>query len=217
MIAIEAFTVEIEVKSSEIKRQVDSLNITDMGSYEFAANVLKGVKGLINEVKCLFAPHKKKASEAHKGLVKDESERLTPLQEAEDIIKGKMTAYLKAEEEKRKVLQARLEAEAKKHQEEIRLQEAVALEAAGDTEGAIAILDAPGYTPAPLFVSNIPKVSGVSEREVWDFEVVDAKLVPDQYKTVNMTAIRGVVRSLKGATDIPGVKVFVEKQMAVRA
>ncbi len=216
-----AITVETPIKAYtdqglSIKDQAHNVRITSSESYEAAGQLIKGIKGLMNDIKDTFGPLKKKASESHKAVVKEEAERLTPLQEAEGIIKGKMTGYLIEEEKKRKVLQARLEAEAKKHQDDIRLQEAVVLEAAGDTDGAMTVLDAPDHTPAPLAVSNIPKVSGVSEREVWNFEVFDAKLVPDQYKTVNMTAIRGVVRSLKGATDIPGVKVFIEKQMAVR-
>ncbi|KJU82383.1 hypothetical protein MBAV_005425 [Candidatus Magnetobacterium bavaricum] len=209
---IEAYTEQGLI----IKEQADNINITSPESYEAAGQFVKGIKGLMTDIKDTFGPLKKKASESHKAVVKEEAERLTPLQEAEGIIKGKMAAYLKTEELNRRVMQAMLEAEAKKQHDERCLQEALALEAAGNVSDAIAVLDTPNQTPAPLVVSNIPKVTGVSEREVWKFEVVDASKVPDQYKTVDEKKIGAIVRALKGVTDIPGVRVWSEKQMAVR-
>ncbi|KJU83916.1 hypothetical protein MBAV_003883 [Candidatus Magnetobacterium bavaricum] len=199
-----------------ITDQANNINITSPESYTAAGQLIKGIKGLMKEIKDMFGSFKKKADEAHKDIVRKESAQLTPLQAAEGVIKGKMTAYLKAEEVKRTVLQARLEAEANKQHDDLCLQEAVALEKAGNVDAAMAILDAPGHTPAPLVVSNIPKVTGVSEREVWKFEVVDASKVPEQYKTVDEKKIGAIVRALKGITDIPGVRVWSEKQVAVR-
>mgnify|MGYP001295961797 CR=1 FL=1 len=203
-------------KSISINELSTNISITTPESYEAAAHFLKGVKELMVKIKDTFGPLKKKASEAHKLVVKEESDQLAPLQSVEAQCKGKMSAYLMEEEEKRKALQARLEAEAKRYQEEMRLREAVSLETSGDSEGAMAVLDAPDHTPPPLVVSNVPKVLGVSEREVWGFEVFDADLLPRTYLIVNVVAIRGVVLSLKGQTNIPGVRVFSEKKMTVR-
>jgi len=52
-------------------------------------------------------------------------------------------------------------------------------------------------------------------KEVWDFEVLDAALIPESFKTVNEKAIRAAVKA--GVREIPGVRVFQTEQVAVRA
>ena len=66
-----------------------------------------------------------------------------------------------------------------------------------------------------LAVSTLPKVDGISVREVWKFEVIDAAKVPKKYLAPDERMIGGVVRSLKGNAAIPGVKVWMEKSVAV--
>lgn len=67
---------------------------------------------------------------------------------------------------------------------------------------------------APVIHREPPKVSGVSTREVWKFAVSNAAAVPREYLSVDETKIRKVVQALKGDTQIAGVRVYSEKQLA---
>lgn len=75
-------------------------------------------------------------------------------------------------------------------------------------------------TVAPVIQREAPKVTGVSVREVWKFEVTDpskinpAFLMPDEKKIgAQVRAMRGDAAALIG----PGVRVWVEKQLAAGA
>lgn len=67
---------------------------------------------------------------------------------------------------------------------------------------------------APVAQQAAPKVGGISVPKVWIFEITDAALVPREYLVVDEKKIRGVVQALKGATSIPGVRVFEQKRIA---
>ena len=69
---------------------------------------------------------------------------------------------------------------------------------------------------APL-APAAPKVTGISTSKKWLFQITDPSKVPDQYKTIDEKKIGGVVRALKGDTDIPGVRVWQESTMAARS
>jgi hypothetical protein len=67
---------------------------------------------------------------------------------------------------------------------------------------------------APVISREPPKVSGISTREVWLFEVTDPAAVPREYLVVDESKIRKVVGALKGDTRIAGVRVYSDKRMA---
>lgn len=70
---------------------------------------------------------------------------------------------------------------------------------------------------APVITRDLPKVSGISTRMVPKFEIIDAKLLPREYLVPDMTKIGGVVRSLRTDANIPGIRVWMEKQIAAGA
>lgn len=67
---------------------------------------------------------------------------------------------------------------------------------------------------APIIQREAPKVSGISTREVWLFEVTDPVAVPREYLMVDESKIRKVVGALKADTVIAGVRVYSDKRMA---
>jgi len=67
---------------------------------------------------------------------------------------------------------------------------------------------------APISHSDVPKVGGIRIPLVWDFEIVDAALIPREFLDVNETRIRKVVKAMQAHTNIPGVKVKQVKQIA---
>lgn len=112
--------------------------------------------------------------------------------------------------------------QARKEAEEKRLEEALAAEAAGKPEVAQAILDAPvTVVPVPPVIVPmipvvVPQTSGINAKvegqgsmiETWCYEVTDEKAIPREYLLVNESAISKVVKALKGATSIPGIRPY---------
>jgi vacuolar-type H+-ATPase subunit F/Vma7 len=122
-------------------------------------------------------------------------------------------AQRKAEAEARAKAEAELEAARKAREEAAKAEDPFEAllaeeEAAEHLEtGQQAIRDlrtAPPVVPIPA------KVTGTASRTytVWDFEVVDAALVPLQYRPIDLAAIYRDVRAWKGETNIPGIRVF---------
>lgn len=61
------------------------------------------------------------------------------------------------------------------------------------------------------------RLAGVSYRELWRCEVIDAGAVPREYLTPDMTKIGAVVRATKGSLQIPGVRIWSETSTAAQA
>lgn len=61
---------------------------------------------------------------------------------------------------------------------------------------------------APIAQQAAPKVAGISIAKVWTFEVTDAAKVPREWLDVNEKRIGKYVQAVKGAANIPGVRVF---------
>lgn len=84
-----------------------------------------------------------------------------------------------------------------------------------------AVEQRPVAMPEPLPpVQEVPRgvrtdYGTASLTQTWDFEVVDAALLPAAFLIPNEQAIRGAVRG--GARSIPGVRIFQKDGVAVRA
>ena len=102
-------------------------------------------------------------------------------------------------------------------QEERRQEEALALEKAGKNEEAEALVEAPVVAPAIVIPQTTTKVEGISKlRKLWKFRVMDASLVPNDYKVVDEVKLGQVVRATKGTLRIPGVEIYSEDTVSAR-
>ena len=70
---------------------------------------------------------------------------------------------------------------------------------------------------APRVEAYIPPVVGQSSRTVWKSRVVDAKLVPDEYKVVDVAMLDKLAQATKGKVPVPGVEFYSEQIMSARA
>lgn len=203
--------------------QARALRIVNAGTYQAACEFLKGIKALRQEIADTFQPHITRAHESHKALLKEKADAEAPLADAERIAKAALVTYDTEQERQARIEQQRLQAEARRQEEERRLADAVALESAGDVVEAEALIAAPIEVPVIAVAPTTPKVSGISYRETWGAEVVDlAALVAyvaahPQFAALllpNMPALNGQARSLKGQLQIPGVKAVCTRDVA---
>ena len=116
-----------------------------------------------------------------------------PLVRADEVIRGKITAFHRKREAQAVAKQARLMAKAEE------------AEASGDDEKAFAIEE-----KAAAVTANVGKSSMVKR---WVFEVEDASKVPLEYMEVNETAIRKAIAL--GVRDIPGVQIHQQESVRV--
>jgi len=215
---------EIAAEAQELAQSSQCFAVTTAQEYEAVGGKLTTIKALERRIKDFFAPHKTAAQAAHKGLVEAEKRELAPLLEAESAIKRAIVAYETEQERLRRQRAAELAVEARRIEEEERLREATALEAAGETALAERVLEAPIDTPA-IVVERPKAPTGIAMRTTWRTEIVDKMALIRAVAegraeagllTVNQSALDGMARSLKGALSVPGVRVVAEKSVAAR-
>jgi hypothetical protein len=157
------------------------------------------------------------------------------LKDAENALKGAMLGFRQQQDRLAREQQAKLDAEAKAERERLAQKaaetERQAKEAAGNglPAGLAAALErraavqamelreqakhviAPTVVPPPL------RTQGISTRESWQFEIVDASLLPREYLVPDEKKIRQVVNAMKDRTAIPGVRVTRGEIVASRS
>ena len=134
-----------------------------------------------------------------------------PIQVADQILRAKMTNFHVAERKRVEDERKRLE------QEELDRLAAEAERIDAETPSDQPVEAPPA--PAPAIVSAPPKTVrtdyGTSSiRDVWKWEVADAKQIPAEYFVLDDKKINAVVKA--GVRAIPGIKIYKGSQLAVR-
>lgn len=160
-----------------------NIRVVDATTYKQAGEALIFLKDLEKKVKEYFAPIKSSTYSAWKSICEKEKEELTKITAVINSINNEMMAWQKKQEEIKKELEAKLRAEVEAQSED-------------------------DFVPPPIVQANIPVVDGLTTRENWDFEIVNEAEIPREYLIPDVTKIRGVVKKLKGNTNIPGIRVF---------
>lgn len=70
---------------------------------------------------------------------------------------------------------------------------------------------------APKVEPYIPPIVGQHTSIIWKARVVDAKLVPNEYKIVDESMLNKFAKATKGKVPVPGVEFYSEKNMSGRA
>lgn len=213
-----------------------ALAITDAETCLNASYLLRSIKGVRADIQRWFAPHveaamdtKRKAEVARKALV-DECDRTeAPLVAAEGVLKAALLKWERDQEARRIDEERRLQALAQTEAEARTLEAAAAmeLEANGDADmlaEAADILAQPIEAPAVHVATTVPKVQGVTYRDAWkahpDVDIkklaaaVASGAVPVTFLSVNLTAINAFARATKGTQDVPGVRIYNDRQIA---
>lgn len=130
----------------------------------------------------------------------------TPLDLADRTTRTKILGY-RAEQER-----IRLAAEAiEREKNELAKREAAL------NGGAITIDLTPIEKPAEQPKHIRTEVGTATGAQIWKFEVVDFKALPDEYKMADEVKIGKVVRATKGSVSIPGVRMWPEESLRVNA
>ena len=190
-------------------------------TYTAAGFIWKSLKDMMKEVDEAWDKNIKLWHEGHKNALADKARYYQPLDTASRTVKKLMSDYDLAQERIRIAEQRHLEEIARKAEEERLLQEAILAEAEARASGAskeeaaqeaAAIIEKPVYVPPVILPKETPKIQGGPVyRTIWKFQIIDKSLIPRVYLVPDEVKIGGVVRSLKGQTNIPGIRVYEEK------
>lgn len=191
--------------------------------YERGADILRQVKQRQTLLKTLKTTLTGPIADLKKGIEALFSPEETRLVNYEASLKRGVNAFLDEQERLRLLEQARLRDEAAAEQAKIE-QRAASLESRGKTEQAAALIET--IPAVPVVMSGVIAQEGISRRGVWKFEVTDPMALylsvalletGAEYIQPNEVAIGQLVRNLKDKTTLPGVRVWEEKSVAVRA
>ncbi|MDD5571929.1 MAG: hypothetical protein PHD97_12335 [Bacteroidales bacterium] len=209
---------ELEVikhESNDLVSQAKAITIVNADTYLSAIDFLKTLKGMQKKAAETFDPIIKKAHGTWKEACNQKNMVVEPLEQAERLIKGKAIEYDAEQKRIAAEAQAKIDAQKRKEQEEL-LAKAKKAEEKGQIEKAENLMQQAQNIPAPVIEKEIPKVSGISVSDIWDFEVADLKLVPREYLILDEKMVRGIAKSKKGKFVIPGIRFFPRPSMSAR-
>lgn len=202
-----------QIRANELQAAAKALLIRNPDEYEGAAEFLKGVKGAAAAIEEERVKLKKPILDAGRGIDNFFKAPLLALSEAEKTVKQKLVVYSNEQEKKQREEQAAAEARARKEREALE-EKARKAQEEGKLERAAMLEERAVSVVAPVIDRTPQKVAGINYREVWKFQIVDEAKVPRQYCSVDETKIRKVVQALKSDTQIEGVRVYMEKDIA---
>ena len=202
----------MELTVHEHKDFATQCKVTNEVELHEAGEFLVTLKKLIKEVDAWFKPMIDQAYSAHKAICNKKNLYVKPLQEAETTIKQKIGTFqmeldrIREEEERKAREKAEKEAEIERQR---LLKQAEKAEAKGNQEKAQECLNAAAevyVAPAPVAV-GIQKPNGIGVRYEFVPEVTNKALVPDDYKVVDLGALKRVGNATKdNPSTIAGVR-----------
>jgi len=214
---IEPDTTAIERQTGDIVSRAEAISVETNEELVSAGDFLVQIKTVRKAIADTFDGPIKAANQAHKAMLAAKRKHDSPLANAETVIKRKVGAYQAEQERIRREREERLRAEALEAEEERRIAEAAALEAEGHTEEAEQAIAEPVAAPVVVVPKSVPKVEGVSTRTTWKWRIGNIDNIPREYLKVDEIKIGQIVRAMKDQTCIPGIEVYPESSVAVRA
>lgn len=195
----------LAVEAAETVQTADAaIAIKSEHDYVRAAGIMRDAAALRKRLVAFFAPLKAAANEAARRVREAEASLVDPVADAEKRLKTAMANYQAA------ALEADRKArEAARLEDERNVSVAIAEAKAANQP---VVIPPPVAPPAPA----VPKVKGVSFREVWKARVVDVNLIPRQYMVPDMVALNDMARAFKGDASVPGVEFYSENVVASR-
>lgn len=201
----------------QLARKADVIIETDEQCNE-ASTILSDIKKRAKELDEQRKSITKPLDDAKKQIMDLFRHPLDLLSRAENHLKNLILNYTTEKERKAREEAERLrklaEAEAEKERKRLEAQMKKEKGKLEKVEELKAKVEEIVNTPIIVPTVEVEKPKGISYREKWYAEVVDFKVLPDEYKIPNQQALDKVAQATKGTIKIPGV-IFKVKQIVV--
>lgn len=216
-------------EATAVSKEAMSIVVRSIVDRTAAAELGRGIAQLDKQIEDFFKPMKEAAFKAHREICKKETEVRGPLEQAKKYLSSQIGTFDAEQERIHREEEARLQREADAEAERLAnlqaqdqaIEDAIELEAEGDTAAAEAVLNNPVPVvaqAAPVIVERqMPKVAGVSKSSIWKFRIDNPDEVPRLLCIPDEKAIGNIVKALRGKTKIPGVTVFEDHGARFRA
>jgi hypothetical protein len=190
--------------------------VKDADAYQYAANNRKALKTYIKQLDEVRKGHTRPVDELKKQILSFFDNKLAILETAQRQIDKAMLDYDAEIQRERARKQRELEEYARKQAEEERSKlEALALKAleqGNEAKAEALVVKAEEVKEVvPVLAPVQPIAEGTGFRELWKFEIVDAKALPREYLKPDEVSLGQVVRATKGKLQIPGIRIWSEK------
>lgn len=215
---------ELSKTVTDIELRAESVTITSQEDYQAAAEFGCLIKQRSSEVQAFFEPMKKAAHVAHKQVCDRERQMLTPLVNAEKVIKKTMGAWAMEQERIRREEEEALRKAAQAESDRLL---AVAIEAEENGNKAAAdaamanasVIDQAGRSIS--LGASKPQAEGVSMTTDWELVEVNNREVPlslngIELRPVDSKAVMRLIRASKGKIVIPGITYKAVAKMSFR-
>jgi hypothetical protein len=222
--------LEVQQQTTDLAAQALTLAIATPAAHVAGQELIISIGSMRKQVEKFFEPMKTAAHAAHKAVCNRETETLKPLIDAQKALSAKLVAFERQVEADRWAEQERLrienraiaDREAKEESERLALDDAIALEDAGDVVAAAAVLAnptpiAPRYVPAPIVASPIARVAGAIVKETWKARVTNINLVPREWMVADEAALNKHAANRKQMAVVSGVEFYPETSMHGRS
>ena len=195
--------------ASTMLAHANGTTISTQDGQEQAATGRKAIKDYVKRVDSL----RKELVDPLNATVKKINSLFAPAldtaTEADKILGLKMGAFQTEQENQIRIQEAKAREAADK--ERVKLEgRAERLEGKGKPDQAEALRQEAEAVPTPVFAPP-PKPKDAYFREEWRYEVVNTALVPPEYWVIDHQALARVVKAMKGTKEIPGIRQFQEK------
>lgn len=206
-------TSEAETQALILARRSLSIVVKDQESLDFASAFLRALKDTRGQIESVFDPLIKEAFDHHRSILQKKRTFTDKLDEAEKMVKPKVTAFL--QEQDRLRFQALREAQLAKEKAEKLADQAVdkasILIDRGEFEEATKVMvEASGEVKelkrTEEEVPDAVKAEGITMRTTWSAEVTDLNLLDKKYMVPNMPLLNAIARNTKDQFSIAGAK-----------
>lgn len=212
---------QVMTQAEQALEKAQAMTVTDDEQYSVAGNLIADMKRhktkLETERKELKAP----ILEAGKTIDRKFRPHLDNIDKAIKAANGKMTAYYREQEERRRKAEAEAAEKARKERERLE-KRAEQAEAKGREEKADLLREQAGSVTAPVSESAPRQTQETTIVETWHAEVFDklslieavaAGKASMEYLDVNMPALHARARAEKDTFQVPGVRAVKEQSV----
>ena len=195
--------------------EAKKMEIVDTNGYEWAGGYLRTIKQKMSDLDKLRKSITRPLDESKKRIMELFKTPITVFEEAGEIIEKSLITYRNKQEQIRLEQERKLQVEANRKREEAE-RKAEEFRAKGKEAKAEQWEEKAQTIVAPTLAPNVPKLNGVSYRDVWSAEIEDFDALPAEYKMANMPMLDKIIAATKGAIKIPGVIAKSEKITVTR-
>jgi len=209
---IEKAEIKAKEEGSAASTMLAHANATTISTQEGLEQAATGRKAIKDYVKRVDELRKELVGPLNNTVKKINSlfaPALDTAGQADKVLGQKMGAFHTEQENQIRIQEAKAREAAEK--ERVRLdQQADRLEGKGKPDQAQAKREEAEAVPTPVFAPP-PKPKDAYFREDWVYEVTKEDDIPDEYWVVDHQALARVVKAMKGTKEIPGIRQYTKK------